>query len=46
MRYLFLPEIDLLLQGAGLRRVAARAWLRDTEPDDRSWYACVVAEAL
>lgn len=46
MRYLFLPEIDLLLQGAGLRRVAARAWLQDAEPDDRSWYACVVAEAV
>jgi SAM-dependent methyltransferase len=46
MRYLFLPELDLLLQAAGLRRVAARAWLGDAEPDDRSWYACVVAEAV
>jgi hypothetical protein len=46
MRYLFLPELDLLLQAAGLRRVAARAWLRDTEPGDDSWYACVVAEVV
>lgn len=46
MRYLFLPELDLLLQGAGMQRVAARAWLRDEAPDDRSWYACVVAEAV
>jgi predicted nucleic acid-binding protein len=26
--------------------VAARAWLRDTEPGDDSWYACVVAEVM
>jgi SAM-dependent methyltransferase len=45
MRYLFLPEIDLLLQAAGFERTAARAWLRDVEPDDRSWYACVAARA-
>lgn len=46
MRYLFLPELDQYFAGAGLRRVAARAWLGETEPDDRSWYACVVAEAV
>jgi SAM-dependent methyltransferase len=46
MRYLFLPEIDLLAAQTGFRRVAARAWLREDAPDDRSWYACVNLEAV
>jgi SAM-dependent methyltransferase len=45
MRYLFLPELDLCFAHTGFRRRAARAWLADTPPDDRSWYACVVAAA-
>jgi SAM-dependent methyltransferase len=46
MRYLFLPEIDLLAAQTGFRRLAARAWLRDEPPDDRSWYASVSLEAV
>lgn len=46
MRYLFLPEIDLLLAQAGFERTDARAWLRDDAPSDGSWYACVAAVAV
>lgn len=46
MRYLFLPEIDLLLARAGFDRADARAWLRDDAPSDATWYACVAARAL
>lgn len=45
MRYLFLPEMDALFVQTGFQRIAARAWLRDSEPDDRSWYASVSARA-
>ena len=45
MRYLFLPELDALFAQTGFERSAARGWLSATEPDDRTWYACVVARA-
>jgi len=45
MRYLFLPELDALFAQTGFERVAARAWMQATEPDDRSWYASVTARA-
>ena len=43
MRYLFTPEVDLLLAGAGMSRLAHHAWLGDAPPDASSWYACFVA---
>jgi len=46
MRYLFLPEIGLLLERHGFALRLARAWLRDSEPDEHSWYACVAARAV
>jgi SAM-dependent methyltransferase len=46
MRYLFLPEIDLFCERAGFERTAARAWLSDHAPSDRSWYACVACRAV
>lgn len=43
MRYLFLPEIDLLLESAGLQRIDARDWLTDAPPNKDGWGAFVVA---
>jgi SAM-dependent methyltransferase len=45
MRYLFLPEIDLLAADAGFERTAAHAWMTREAPDDRSWYAVVALRA-
>ena len=46
MRYLFMPEVDHLLSASGFELVATRAWMSQTEPDDRSWYACFQARAV
>jgi SAM-dependent methyltransferase len=43
MRYLFTPEVDLLLAGAGLERIAASRWLDRAPPDTADWNACYVA---
>jgi SAM-dependent methyltransferase len=45
MRYLFLPELDALLQRTGFERSGAWAWMSDQPPSDHSWYACVAAIA-
>jgi SAM-dependent methyltransferase len=43
MRYMFVPEVDLLLEDAGLRRVGLTAWMSDEAPDAGTWNACFVA---
>jgi SAM-dependent methyltransferase len=43
MRYLFAPEVDLLLESAGLRRLALVDWLGDGLPGLMSWNACFIA---
>jgi len=43
MRYLFAPEVDALLQDAGLTRVTVEKWMEGSEPDLRTWNACFVA---
>ena len=45
MRYLFLPELDLLFAQTGFERSAAHAWMSGAAPGDRSWYASVSARA-
>ncbi len=45
MRYLFTPEVDLLLAGAGLHRAASHKWLAEEKPDAHTWNACYVAKA-
>lgn len=42
MRYLFLPELELLLAGAGLRTLKAERWLSG-ELDQASWQGVIVA---
>jgi SAM-dependent methyltransferase len=43
MRYLFAPEVDLLLEAAGMKRVALKSWMNDGEPGLGTWNACFVA---
>ncbi|MDD2465957.1 MAG: class I SAM-dependent methyltransferase [Desulfobulbus sp.] len=43
MRYLFALEVDMFLEGAGLRRLALTNWLGDDPPGLASWNACFIA---
>lgn len=43
MRYLFTPEIQMLLEGVGLRLMKSYAWMSDSAPNEDSWAACHVA---
>lgn len=45
MRYLFLPEIDLLAQATVFAVEAAGAWMGRAALDDRAWYGWVVLRA-
>jgi len=44
MRYLFLPEIRWMLQGAGMDLLQAERWMSDEPLDCRSWQAVVTAQ--
>lgn len=46
MRYLFEPELELLLGAAGFRVLHTLAWLTDQPPALGTWNACTLAEAL
>jgi SAM-dependent methyltransferase len=46
MRYLFTPEIDLLLAANGMSLVASHEWMTDAPPGLNSWSACFVARAV
>ena len=43
MRYLFVPEIDLLLESAGLCRLDVQEWVTGADPAMSTWNICVVA---
>lgn len=43
MRYLFLPEMRLLLQQAGLRVLGSGAWCADAPLSKRTWYGWLAA---
>lgn len=43
MRYLFTPEVDLLLSEAGLERVGVSRWLDRSPPGAVDWNACYIA---
>ena len=43
MRYLFVPEVDLLLAAVGLRRIALETWMDGGVPGLDTWNACFVA---
>jgi SAM-dependent methyltransferase len=42
MRYLFSPEIMMLLSSAGMTLIDSRAWMSDEPPGFDSWGACFV----
>ena len=44
MRYLFLPEIDRLLETHGLVRRYAGGWMTGNAPSTDTWGVCVVAQ--
>ena len=43
MRYLFLPEVDRLLEKNGFSRVLSEEWLTGNAPSVDTWGVCVVA---
>lgn len=43
MRYLFAPELEMLLQEAGLRILDAREWMTGKPPGLDTWGVCFVA---
>jgi SAM-dependent methyltransferase len=43
MRYLFRPEVALLLEGAGMELVANTEWMTEKAPEFSTWGACFVA---
>lgn len=46
MRYLFVPEIDLLLGQSGFERLHAEEWLTGRTPGCGTWGVCFVARRL
>jgi len=40
MRYLFSPEVELMLRAAGMQLAESRGWLTESEPDFDTWGAC------
>jgi SAM-dependent methyltransferase len=45
MRYLFLPEMKDLLEGAGFEFVRAEEWMTGRQPGFDTWSVCVIARA-
>ncbi len=43
MRYLFTPEIELLLEQAGMELVRHEEWLTAADPGEATWGVCYVA---
>jgi len=46
MRYLFRPELEVLLAAAGLHLAAAMEWMSDRPLGFTTWGACFVAKAM
>jgi SAM-dependent methyltransferase len=44
MRYLFLPEIDLLLSQCGMRMIHTEEWMTGCAPETHTWGVCCVAK--
>ncbi len=43
MRYLFTPEVEMMLAANGLALLESREWMSDREPGFQSWNVCYVA---
>jgi hypothetical protein len=46
MRYFSLPEIELLLNNAGMKLVYAQEWMTEKEPSDSTWGVCCVGKKV
>lgn len=46
MRYLFTPEIDMLLELAGCKVIAAQEWMTGIKPGCGTWGACFVGQPI
>ncbi|HYN80923.1 MAG TPA: class I SAM-dependent methyltransferase [Gemmatimonadaceae bacterium] len=44
MRYLFTPEIAMMLEATGMALIESREWMTDRAPGFHSWSACFVAQ--
>lgn len=44
MRYLFMPEVDLLLEINGMRRLSGEIWMTGNSPELNTWNVCFVAK--
>jgi hypothetical protein len=42
MRYLFRPEMELFLEGAGMKIIEATEWMSGREPGFDTWGVCFV----
>jgi hypothetical protein len=42
MRYLFLPEIDILMSEHDMSMVACEAWMTGGTPGFETWNVCIV----
>lgn len=43
MRYFYLPELQLFLEGIGLRLLDAEAWMTGEVPSRKTWGVCIIA---
>lgn len=43
MRYLFTPEVELMLEDAGMKLIDAKGWMTEASPGFDTWGACFVA---
>ena len=46
MRYLFVPEVEVMLRAAGIELRASHAWMSDADPGVATWAACFIGTAL
>lgn len=46
MRYLYLPEIQLILTEAGMLHLGTYAWMTIEQAGPQNWYACTVARKI
>lgn len=44
MRYLFIPELELVLHGAGLNIISVSEWMTDNLPGFSTWGICLVVQ--
>lgn len=46
VRYMFIPEIQNMLEDNGFELVSFSEWMSSKKPSTESWYACIVAKKI